>query len=66
MNTRRVLAGLWAATMAPAIAGAAGDGFMPPAPEGGDVPWLATLYGLVFAGAVAAAAFKNSKRTHLD
>ena len=29
-------------------------------------PWLAMLYAVVFIVAVAAVAFKHSKRTHLD
>ena len=52
------------ASALPAAALAA-DGYEPPEREYSP-PWMAILYAVIFAAAVAAVAFKNSKRTHLD
>jgi len=48
-----------------AAAGESVDGHVVPKAEG-TVPWVAIAYLVVTLLGVSAAAFKNSKRTHLD
>ena len=62
----RIVAGVLAAGGLLVCTCAAGDGLMPPTSEEGDFPWGAVLYTLVAVAGIAAVAFKNARRTHLD
>ena len=53
------------ATAAPAAAQAV-QGGGPAPPLEGATPWMAILCSLAAAAAIGVAAFKNSRRTHLD
>ena len=62
--TRLIIAIACAAAAAgPALAD---DGYSKQMPGGDFSPWFCILIIAVAAGAIAAAAFKNAKRTHLD